>query len=390
MPPLHKLNIRNHLLLLAVIWFGCPPVTFAQEPAPQDQEQTADEATAIDGNDNNTNDGQTAEIETESSEPAMLGQPTQFIYSEEKRAPLLSDELRHIRGDAQTLEMTVSDETVIGIWQQDLSGEPLGAALILPPANISPSSIEIRNLQYYLALNGWASLTMASLAKDVATAPPVSPIATPGKKTKQDTLEEESDQQEPPNQTEEKVDESEVIYQEPETSTPEEPSATTANDTSNGDAATEPRISSQERMLERIEIGLNALKEKNYFNNVLIAYEGGAQYFAKFTSKASPQNTSSLQALVLINTEIRDDDSSATLDPLINLELPTLDIINQPFPIATLAQTGRHNRAKQLKHPRYIARKLALGETNTQKENNLSRAIRGFITRYAAGTETNR
>lgn len=400
MPPKDHLSLCAALAMLATIWLSFPTMALAQDPQPNNEsiEVATKEAAANENTD--TADSKDTEPKGEKPESPMqpLGAPTQFIYNEAKRDPILSRELKFIRGDAKPIELVGELETVTGVWQEDLSGKPIGGALILTPANISPSSIEIQNLQYYLALNGWSSLTITTLPTDATAPPPASAIITPPPSPQdedtQDSTEQDKQAENTDNQEETEVDESEVVYKEPE----EADSQQAVNQTSgvsepaaSNPIPPEPLISNQEKMIERIELGFNALRDKNYFNNVLIAYERSPVNFAEFLSinERSESIITSLQAIVFVNAKTVNKDESMALDATIELNLPTLDIINKTYIINTKAQTARRNRANQLKHPLYSTRQLQLGETNTGQENALSRAIRGFITKHASGTETN-
>lgn len=401
MPPKDHLSLCAARAMLATIWLSFPTIALAQDPQPNNEstEVATKEAAANENTD--TADSKDTESKAEKPESPMqpLGEPTQFIYNETKRDPILSRELKFIRGDAKPIELVGELETVTGVWQEDLSGKPIGGALILTPANISPSSIEIQNLQYYLALNGWSSLTITTLPADATAPPPVSAIITPPPSFRdedtQDSTEQDKQAENTDNQEEAEVDESEVVYQETEEKTSTQQAGNQAPAASepaaSNPAPSEPVRSNQEKMIERIELGFNALRDKNYFNNVLIAYERSPVNFAEFLSinERSESIIASLQAIVIVNAKTVNKDESMALDATIELNLPTLDIINTTYTINTKAQTARRNRANQLKHPLYSTRQLQLGETNTGQENALSRAIRGFITRHASGTETN-
>ena len=399
MPPKDYLSPSTARAILATIWLSFPTLAQAQAPQPNNEStEVAIKETAANEN-ADTAEPQDTESKDEKPDSPALGAPTQFIYNEAKRDPLLSRELNFIRGNATPIELAGKLETVTGVWQEDLSGKPIGGALILTPANISPSSIEIQNLQYYLALNGWSSLTITALPADATAPPPVSAIITPPPSSQDedtpDSTEQDKQAENTNNQEEAEVDESEVVYQEPDEEKGSQQAvnqAPTASDTAaSNPIPSEPVISNQEKMIERIELGFNALRDKNYFNNVLIAYDRSPVNFAEFlsTNERSESIITSLQAIVFVNAKTVNKDESMTLDATVELNLPTLDIINKTYAINTKAQTARRNRANQLKHPLYSTRQLQLGETNTGQENALSRAIRGFITKHASGTETN-
>lgn len=397
MPPTHSLPFRIARTFMAALWLGGSLLVFAQEP--QTSEEPTIAAAKKEAANENTEEATAQDAQTEKPAPQPLGPPTQFIYNEVKRSPLLSNELKFIRGNAKPIELTGELETVTAVWQEDLSGNPVGAALILTPASLSPSSIEIQNLQYYLALNGWSSLTITTLPEDSTAPPPVSAIVTPPPNTlgneAKTTPVEDAKPESANAESDTEIDESEVVYQEPEDAAENQqerakiPAASSPN-SSDDSPPSEPLISNREKMIERIELGFKALEDKNYFNNVLIAYESSAGNFANFlsSSERSEAANTSLQAIVFVNVKAWDQDVGILIDPAIKLQLPTLDIINKTYPISIKAQTERRNRATQLKHSLYSARQLRLGEINTEQENALSRAIRGFITRHASGTET--
>lgn len=342
---------------------------------------------------NTANDETQNPTEPQTSKP--LPTPSQYTYTEAVRDSLISQELGHLRGDIQRIELTGSLHTFPAIWQADLSGEPLGAALIFAPPEVSPTSIQLRNLQYFLALNGWASLTITTLSEDPKPIPPAGPIALPISQAAGTENQESQDEPQADQQNEDvDIDESEVIYQEPEndptqvaTDTNEGADNTTQPDDTEPQA---PKTPNSELMVERIALGLGELIRKNYFNNVVIAHDTSANHIANYLlSKGNAgQEIETVQAIVYINIQTNTSERRRELDSITELMRPTLDITNLPYPVVIGAQKERANRAKQLKHPLYITRNIVLGESNTSAENNLTRIVRGFITRHAAGTET--
>lgn len=391
---LTKYNLTNgalRFILATALAFSFPIPAFAQNPAAPEDKKTPETTEEI--TDNNATEAE-SNPEAQQKAPEPLGPPTHHVFNEQDRNLLLRSELKYHIGSAELMTMTGKLENIVGIWQEDLSGSPVGGAIILTPADFSPSSAEIQNLQYYLALNGWSSLTIPTLPKDPSSPPPPSAIQQYVAKTKVKDETNENSEDTAPNGNTAEIDESEVVYQEPEEpqksdgSFDEAPKSDDAEKSASSIQVT-PMPSNKERMIERVELGFDALNNKNYFNNVLIAYNSSAHYFAESISSSASENAvpNGLRALVLVNPTTNYQNTTEPFDIITALNLPTLDIISGSHTTIIKEQTGRKNRAKQLKHPTYITQKVNIGEINVDSENSLSKAIRGFITRHASGTE---
>jgi hypothetical protein len=365
-------------------------------------------------------------------EPKPLAPALSFFQTPERQQALLEKYIASPLGHGQSLWLDVNGQKLLAIWHPETSGNPKGAALLLPNQDGTPNDpYPIANLQKYLNSNGWATLALALPAPNSILPPPVSPITVlavpkePSSTTTESTTTEStttentdtnpSKKEEPPSDNEKDVvhkddeEKANEAAQEPPSDTtankdePIEPDAAIDKPTTAIPPAVEPVA------LASITAGLQHMQSLGQFNNVIIAEGLSATrtlYFLeslaqnKVSLSEPPQGATQnhpLRAVILINAEHQ------------LAEIPTFDVLKvintSPISIfdvydTSYRQSASHTlltRAKQRKEaaqtgspPIFISRQILPAASGLKGETRLTRVIRGFLRQHAEGVEAAR
>lgn len=274
-------------------------------------------------------------------------------------------------------------EPYLAYWQEDRSGKPKGALLILHSEGASPVwQTTTRPLHESLPDYGWATFALA-LPDPGAKAIPARTFAVK-------TLPVVPN----PEQAVTESEETETQAPEKQVSEAPVPSPPTTN------LVTQPENQpSVDQIIEsRLESALRFLHDQGQFNIVIVGSGANAIYAQKFIDKITPkienpqllgQLEKPIRALVLLNSRSvlpnsKDEFTEWFNDP----KLPVLDIYFKQDPRNKQAASKRKRLAKRRGLIAYT--QVALHEFSGERswnENRLSRRIRSFIEKNASGVE---
>lgn len=344
----------------------------------------------------------TATAETATGEPstnaAPPAEPTPRSPKQTVAERLASQQrqlLHGLKGPPEALWLAVDEKQVLAFWQPDRSGKPLGAVLMLHDRGENPRrAATLRRMHEYLPIHGWATFCfelpeLPGAAVPPRPATPVPKLASPAKAPADAS----------PSEATASVDESDVVHQEPD----EGSSAESVDDPLVATAPTPDREEVIEHIHKHIEAATAYLHEQGQYNVVLLA-EGSSAYWAlQHLDKAVPPPAvesadkkskgiidRAFRAVVLMNASAPEGEEQKLLsDALNHPDIPIFDVFTD-FYLETLdAAEERRQVAKQKGYENYIVRRLppANGATPESTETLLTKAIRGFLQKYAQGVE---
>jgi hypothetical protein len=312
----------------------------------------------------------------------------------------------------QTVALKSAEGDFIGIWQEDSSGKPLGALLMLHDASQMPDwPAQLQPLRQYLSQHGWATLSISLPEPDPRVLPirPEAPKLPPppqpsaeGKDTETKPAEADADaakkqeEKAPPKDASEKPagkegesPETKVVY----------------NDAKGtlGDGSLPPPSPPKQETLPsppaepiaqaRISAALALLKEKQQFNNSLLGVGLGAAraaYFLVQQGKASSQAQGDgpvppFRTLLLINPamQITAVPEFNLVQALTNPKLPVLDISYRDHPAAPDTAAVRKSLARKNNLAAYEQHVIYEPAGSDVGEEQLNRIVRGFLVKYA-------
>jgi hypothetical protein len=313
----------------------------------------------------------------------------------------------------QTLNLSTQEGEFVAIWQEDTSGKPLGALLMLHDASQMPDwPAQLQPLRHYLSQHGWATLSISLPEQDLRVLPArpeaprlPPPAAPPGdgqkptdemnKDAGQTPVVEPAAQQPAPPPGEETRPESQVVY----------------NDATGklGDGTLPAAQRPVQEVLpsppaepvaqQRISAALALLKDKKQFNNSLLGVGLGAARAAYFVvqqqgepTQAAPDGTPitpPFQTLLLINPRMHIEALTGfnLNQALSNPMLPVLDISYRTHPAAPNSASLRKMTARKNKLKAFEQHIILEPEGSDAGEGQLNRIVRGFLVKYAKGKE---
>lgn len=344
----------------------------------------------------------TATAETATGEPSTNATPPAEPITSSPNQPVAErlagqqrQLLHDLKGPPDALWLAVDEKQVLAFWQSDRSGKPLGAVLMLHDRGENPRrAATLRRMHEYLPIHGWATFSVELPELPGATVPPrpatsVVQPASPG----------EAPAETNPSETSASVDESDVVHQESD----EGSSAKSFDNPPVATAPTPDREEVIEDIHKHIEAATAYLHEQGQYNLVLLA-EGSSAYWAlQHLDKAVPPPAvesadkkskgiieRAFRAVVLVNAGAPEGEEQKLLsDALNHPDIPTFDVFTD-FYLETLNNAEeRRQVAKQKGYENYIVRRLppANGATPESTETLLTKAIRGFLQKYAQGVE---
>jgi hypothetical protein len=345
-----------------------------------------------------------------------LGKPSQYSLNATQQQQLIEAELRRISAPGKPEWLETKDGRFLAIWHQDVSGEPKGAALILPDENVNPASdSRLKNLQQYLSQNGWASLTL-SLPVQRESPPPENSHLTRLYPTANKSPGGEAPASGDIEQTNKPTD---SMAGNPADSADQNPSSIldeksivhedTAEDLSSGKLVVsgdvdpnskpgqdniipEPIAPVEPEVQNRIFVGLDFLQNRQQFNNIMIGDGLGAAralHYMELVGKPTDPALS-VRAMVLINSRhnISELPDFSFLQAFSELKIPILDLLeDRHSQIDKRMFSQRKNTANSARLPLYVSREIKAGTSNQAGEQRLTRLIRGFLQRYVKGEE---
>lgn len=344
-----------------------------------------------------------SDAEDKETEPQNTAHSTSSKSSAGIRAQLDQQQtslLAQVQAGPESVWLT-SETQFLAFWQDDLSGAPVGTVLLLHDSEQNPIWPEtVLNLHRYLPLYGWSTLSIELLPLPQPHIPP-RPISTtppPAPESKADG-------------TASSQDETQVVHQDSEAQAiaspppPVAPLLAADEDSLSPEEALKDRIASNQ---QRIAKGIEFLNAKGQYNVVLLGIGYGAHQvlrFANANNLAPPQIPDSpkpanagkkaiidraIRALIIVdmhNQYERMPDTS--LELLQQPEIPLMDITTSAE-LDTRDQLAlRQQVTKKNHYTLYRQRRLtpANGTLYDGSETELSKVIRGFLQRYAAGEQ---
>lgn len=301
--------------------------------------------------------------------------------------------LHDLKGPPTALWLPVDGRQVLAFWQPDKSGKPSGAVLMLHDRGENPRrAATLRRLHEYLPTHGWATFSIELPALPEAAVPPRTTPAPSVVTPPEEPTDENPTETAPAN-------ESEIVHQEPDV-------AASADTTGNSLPAEAPSPSRQEvvdHIHRRIEAATAYLHQQGQYNLVLLGEGSSAHWVLQHLDKAIPPPTvesadkkskgiidRAFRAVILVNSRTPDGAAENVLpDELLHPEIPTFDVFTD-FHLEILEDAeNRRQKAKQKGYEHYIIRRLPPpnGATPEHNETLLTKAIRGFLQKYAQGVE---
>lgn len=369
----------RRLLLLASLWF----LALTSSGTLMAQSTTKNEVAAKLTEPAATSDT-AADVSTEKEPPV-------YQSREERDMTLLANS----QNDATVVWLEAMNTPFLSLFEQELTGNPVGAVLILNAEDQHsnwPNSSEPIRLS--LPAFGWSSL---STQLPTPNAEPVPKRTLPvNKEAKEIDSTQESEKT--------TVDDSST--EQPETTqAPAETSKTESLNTSENTTQVESNLKRsiaektpsdipvEEIALSRVQETINFLHSKGQYNIVLMGNGVGAAratcFINQLDNASGNKQTRMIRALVLINARNQISGSDRQLPQcLINPEIPVLDVY-----------TGVNNRDRQEAKQRLKSSRLnnysvyqqirlpIVAHNSMLGENRLSRRIRGFLESHARGVK---
>lgn len=323
---------------------------------------------------------------------------------------------------AATVKLQTGDGEFIGIWQEDTSGTPVGALLMLHDASQMPDwPGQLQPLRQYLSQHGWATLSIGLPEPDARVLPPrPEPVKLPpppaegensgdGEKTSEDDPKKaEAAAADKKDKEKEKEKNNESAEKKPG-----EPPETDVvyNDATGklGDGSLPAAPAPKPEVLPappaepiaqaRINAGLTLLKEKKQFNNVLLGVGLGAARAAYFVvqHQADPAQqapgggalTPPFQALIFINPQMQVPALANfnLTQAMSNPKLPLLDIDFLDHPAAPDSAKLRKTTARKNKLAAFEQHLVQQPAGSDLAEEQINRIVRGFLVKHAKGVQ---
>lgn len=283
----------------------------------------------------------------------------------------------------------------LSLYEQDLSGNPVGAILILNAEEQHSNWPDvIEPLRMSLPEFGWSSLSTQLPTPAAATIPERSlpPLGAAPNAAEESSSEDDVDGGEATAKAEEQT----LSLNKTETEDPPAAAMPKENNTGSEKREDQPedtQLPVEEVALQRLQASINFLHSKGQFNIVLLGNGIGATRAACFISSevnsdTAPQNRL-VRALVLVNARNQIRGSDMQLHHCLTTpKTPVLDVytgLSQRDRLEAkqrLKSSNRNNyRVYQQIHLPEVAHNSMLGE------NRLTRRIRGFLESHARGVK---
>ncbi|MDZ7924717.1 MAG: DUF3530 family protein [Marinagarivorans sp.] len=325
-----------------------------------------------------------------------LGAGQSYYQTPAREQKLLQDFTQGPLGSGEAIELNTENETFIALWRSDTSGNPKGAALILPDEQISMlENNSIRNIQTYLSQRGWSTLTIALPKTYKAPPPAVAPIVevkkiVPPESTKEEAAEAPSKKEADIVFDEDKKAVDADTQQAEDTKTAESKDANASEQ--QAIAPPEPPPPVEPIAQARLKSALDFLQQKGQKNIVVIAEgAGGARilwYLKEAMAGAEAEPKAPINGLIMLDANLAIAELAGwnAYDVITKLTIPTLDITHAPYSqspeAAAIITTQKRRNAAQVGHvPIYQQRTLAPA-TLASSEMRITRVIRGFLKKY--------
>lgn len=328
----------------------------------------------------------------------------------------------------QTVSLQTAEGDFVGIWQDDSSGKPLGALLMLHDASQMPDwPAQLQPLRQYLSRHGWATLSISLPEPDARVLPlrPEPPQLPPpppsdatakegdGAAKESDGAAKEGDGEKKPAPDEKPAEAkpAEKPADNNEKATQGE-SKEVFNDATGkiGDGSLPavkappkqevlPSPPAEPLAQARIGAALALLKDKKQYNNSLLGVGLGAARAAYFVvqhqgdpAQQAPDGaplTPPFQTLLLINPRMQIDAlvDFNLIQALTNPKMPVLDISYRTHPAAPNFAPLRKAAARKNNLAVFEQHIILEPEGSDGGEEQLNRIVRGFLVKYAKGKQ---
>lgn len=294
------------------------------------------------------------------------------------------------------LWLETRNERFLGFWQEDRSGDPKGALLILHAEGEHPNwPVTTRPLHDTLPNYGWATLAISLPSPDL---PEVARRSLPVKvkPIKLAETDEETEVNEGADKADGETDSTEAMAEAEQATLPTPPPTP-----SPAQPKPEPktqRVSAELITEQRLETALRFLHDQGQFNLIIVGNGAGAIRAQDFIEKITPKVTNKalkdrlekpFRALVLVNGRNRLPSMEKDYDKWFSdPEVPVLDI----FLKTDSRNQQDSNQRKVIARQKQVLvyQQVRLSALNAEKswgENRLSRRIRSFLDNNAVGIE---
>lgn len=275
--------------------------------------------------------------------------------------------------------LNVQQKQTLGFWQEDMSGAPVGAVLMLHAEGHSPRwPATLLNMHHTLPRFGWATLSVELPPPAGRRIPPRPQANTTDMSTLATSATEGQDQEANTQEAVSAGEETQVTVDvAPESPPPD--SAATAEDP-------------EQVALLAIQAAIDYLHQQGQQNIVLFGEGFGARRALKYlaskgtaTTPADVPPPKEVRALVMLDARLPSADERLAL--IAQPQTPTLDLITSANFDDRAIASERRQAAKKVRYQTYLLRRILPPTGAQDRENDITRAVRGFITRYAQGEE---
>lgn len=278
---------------------------------------------------------------------------------------------------SQTQWLNVANENIFSLYQPDNSGQAQGAVLILHRGEQPPWwSQSLEQLRETLPDYGWATY-LVLLPTETAPIP-----KRPAKKIAAPSAEEiaASEQESAP-----EAEETEQVF---DSNSGEVVSTETMNQVEDNTPAPieEPQLPLRERTEQRVMAAMHALHNKNQFNLALMSDSTTAPIACEVVGRMPAAGTNSptaISAQFILNYNRDWSASQEELEKsLCHAKVALLDIYIDQASNNQMIRKERRRQAKRQQYP--VFQQLNL---NSLERDELSKRVRGFLNKHAAGME---
>lgn len=343
--------------------------------------------------------------------------------------PLPALSVRREQQQSQLLKKWYGEQTVnlrspqgefVAIWQDDSSGKPLGALLMLHDASQMPDwPAQLQPLRQYLSQHGWATLSISLPEPDARVLPvrPEPPKLPPPAPAEGDAAGKDGDTpaaKEAEGDKKAAPEEKKAAEKPADTGEKAGPNETKEvfNDATGkvGDGSLPavkpppkqevlPSPPAEPLAQERISAALELLKEKKQYNNSLLGVGLGATRAAYFAlqhqgdpAQEAPDGaplTPPFQTLLLINPRMQIDALADfnLVQALANPKMPVLDVSYSTHPASPNFAPQRKAAARKNNLAAFEQHIILEPEGSDGGEEQLNRIVRGFLVKYAKGKQ---
>ncbi|WP_443190737.1 alpha/beta hydrolase family protein [Pseudomonas indica] len=268
--------------------------------------------------------------------------------------------------------LKAGDDDFLALWQPANTGTPKGVVILLPGDSESADSPQaIGPLRRKLPDAGWHTLSL-TLPDPLDDLPPPRPVGQPAEPTESVEAGEATSKEE-----------AEAPVPEAPTN-PAEAGGMQAPEAATAPAKTTPtetpearRQAHMEKVLARIQSGVDFALEQNASEIVLLGHGTGAYWAAQYLAERKPER---IQNLLMVAARVPSGFAPELEDLVPALKLATGDFYYKDQPADRNAAAQRMQAGKRQQHPAYIQIAMkALPGNSAAEQEQLYRRIKGWL-----------